>query len=404
MKIEEAIRVSFRALTSNLVRSMLTTLGIIIGVAAVITMVALTNGAKNLIEEQLVGLGGNTLIVSPGQRAASGVLLNPEGESTLTEKDAQEIKSLPIVRHVSPILDTADQVVWGNRSWFTTIVGVSPDFAYINDWFPTRGTFINEADVDKAALVCVLGRTVAEKLFGYLSPIGSSIRIGTNYCTVAGVLAPKGQTPSGKDQDDVVFVPYTTFQRYIKRVRHVENIAVSVRSPDEIPIAERQIAGILRESRRLSPTMEDDFYIRSQQHVTERIFSISRIMTILLASIASVSLVVGGIGIMNIMLVSVTERTKEIGIRLAVGAKQRDIMTQFLIEAVLLSVIGGIAGILVGVIASKLSSVLTGWPTLISASSVIIAFGFSATVGIFFGLYPAAKASKLDPIVALRYE
>lgn len=404
MNIEAAIRASFRALTSNLIRSLLTTLGIIIGVAAVITMVALTNGAKSLIEEQLVGLGGNTLIVSPGQRAATGVFVNTQGESTLTAKDAQEISLLPIVRHVSPILDTANQVVWGSRSWFTTIVGVSPDFAYINDWFPIRGTFINDEDVDKAALVCVLGRTVAEKLFGYLNPVGSSIRIGPNYCTVTGVLAPKGQTPSGKDQDDVVIVPYTTFQRYIKRVKHVENIAVSVRSPDEIPIAERQIAGVLRESHRLSPTMEDDFYIKSQQHVTERIFSVSRIMTILLASIASVSLVVGGIGIMNIMLVSVTERTKEIGIRVAVGAKQRDIMTQFLIEAVLLSIIGGIAGILVGVIASKLSSLITGWPTLISVSSVVIAFGFSATVGIFFGLYPAAKASKLDPIVALRYE
>ena len=405
MNLVSAFTVAYRALVANMARSMLTTLGIIIGVAAVITMVALTNGAKQIIEGQLVSLGGNSLIINSGQRARSGVFLHSSGSrDTLTPRDARLIKDLSVITYASPIIDTAEQVVWGNRSWFTAIIGVAPDFANINDWFPERGTFIIADDVKEASLVCVIGTTAANELFGIVNPIGKSIRIGQKSYTVLGVLSSKGQTPGGKDQDDVILIPYTTYLRYLRRVSNIEDIAVSVKTADDLPIATEQITELLRDAHNIPPGMPDDFYIKNQQHVTERIFSISKIMTILLASIASVSLIVGGIGIMNIMLVSVTERTKEIGIRIAVGARENDIRTQFLIEAVLLSLIGGVIGIVIGVAGSELSSLLTGWPTVISIPSVIISFSFSAFVGIFFGLYPAIKASKLDPIEALRYE
>jgi putative ABC transport system permease protein len=398
-----ALRVSYRALRKNKVRSMLTTLGIIIGVAAVITMVAVTQGAKRLIEEQLISLGGNSLIIGPGTRAASGVTGGP-ATSTLTPGDAEAIGKLGAVTHVSPILDTTEWVVWNNRNWFTTIVGASPDFTYINDWLPERGSFFTDEDIANAERVCVLGRSVALNLFGYHDPIGETVRIGRISFKVIGVLSTIGQTPSGRDQDDVVIVPYSTLQRRIMGVKDVENISVSVRSQADIPYAEAQIAQVLRERHQIRPGMEDDFYIRTQQNLIERIFTISRIMTILLGSIASISLIVGGIGIMNIMLVSVTERIREIGIRMAVGAKEKDILIQFLIEAVMLSLLGGVVGIMLGIIGTKTASLLTGWPTLVSLGSIILAFGFAALIGVFFGLYPARKASKLDPIEALRYE
>lgn len=404
MNILSAFTVSLRALRSNKIRSILTALGIIIGVAAVITMVSLTNGAKKIIEDQLISLGGNSLIINSGRRAPSGVFMTTGAAPTLTAADADAIKGLSIVTHVAPIIDTAMQVVAGNRHRFTAIVGTGPDFAAINDWYPVMGNFLIQEDIDSIATVCVLGKTAATSLFGYLDPVGSSIRLGKTSFRIIGVLSAKGQTPSGKDQDDIIIIPYSTYQKRLEGISYVEDIAISVRNPNDIPIASEHIELLLRERHKIFNPDEDDFYIKSQKHVTERIFSISKIMTILLASIASVSLVVGGIGIMNIMLVSVTERTKEIGIRIAVGARQRDILYQFLIEAVLLSVIGGIIGIIIGISGSKISSFVTGWPTVISIPSVIIAFSFSAFVGIFFGLYPAIKASKLDPIEALRYE
>jgi putative ABC transport system permease protein len=399
-----AFRVSYRALRRNKIRSILTTLGIIIGVAAVITMVALTQGAKRLIEEQLTSLGGNSLIINPGSRTRSGVSKDSARTNTLPSGDVEAIRKLSTVTYVSPILDTTEQVVWGNRNWFTAIVGVSPDFVFINGWFPERGSFFHNEDVKNGELVCVLGKTVSSKLFGYQNPVGNTVRIGNNSFKVIGVMNPIGQTPSGKDQDDVVLIPYTTLQKRIMGVNHVDNISVAVRTSKDIPLAEAQITELLRERHNIRQNMEDDFYVKTQLNIIERIFTISKIMTILLGSIASISLIVGGIGIMNIMLVSVTERTREIGIRMAVGAKQRDILVQFLIEALVLSLLGGLIGIIVGIAGSKISSLFTHWPTLVSFGSIVLAFGFAAVTGIFFGLYPASKASKLDPIEALRYE
>jgi putative ABC transport system permease protein len=301
-------------------------------------------------------------------------------------------------------LDTTEHVIWNNRNWFTAIVGVSPEFTFINDWFPERGNFFTDEEVTNTERVCVLGRTVAFNLFGYQNPVGETVRIGNNSFRVIGVMSTIGQTPSGKDQDDIVLIPYTTLQKRIMGVTDVDNISISVRGQNDIPFAESQITQLLRERHQIRPGMENDFFVKSQVDIIERIFTISKIMTILLGSIASISLIVGGIGIMNIMLVSVTERIKEIGIRMAVGARERDILIQFLIEAVVLSLVGGLIGIVLGIVATKTASFFTEWPTLVSLSSIIIAFSFAAIIGIFFGLYPAKKASKLDPIEALRYE
>jgi putative ABC transport system permease protein len=404
MNFLSALKVSYDAVTSNKLRSVLTTLGIIIGVAAVITLVALTQGAKTIIEEQLTNLGGNSLIVNYGKRAGTGIVTRSNIKNPLSAADADAIRHLSIVRFASPIIDTAATVVSGNRNWFTTLVGVSTDFININDWFPDQGNFFNNRDVLSDARVCVIGKTVASKLFGYQNPTGKSVRIGNNSFKVIGVMSPIGQTPSGKDQDDVILMPYTTLQKRIMGISHVENISVSVKNSADVPLAQTKITQLLRERHKIGPDMVDDFYVKTQLSIIERIFTISKIMTILLGSIASISLIVGGIGIMNIMLVSVRERTREIGIRMAVGAKEGDILIQFLVEAVLISTAGGIIGIIMGIAGSKISSAFTGWPGVISLGSILIAFGFAAIVGISSGIYPARKASKLDPIESLRYE
>jgi putative ABC transport system permease protein len=404
MNLLLAFKISYDAVMSNKLRSVLTTLGIIIGVAAVITLVALTQGAKTIIEEQLTNLGGNSLIVNYGKRAGTGIVTRSNIKKPLTAADADAIRNLSMVTFVSPIIDTAATVVSGNRNWFTTLVGVSTDFININDWFPDQGNFFNNKDVLSDARVCVIGKTVANNLFGYQNPIGKSVRIRNNSFKVIGVMSPIGQTPSGKDQDDVILVPYTTLQKRIMGISHVDNISVSVKNSGDVPVAQTRIIELLRERHKIRPNMVDDFYVKTQLSIIERIFTISKIMTILLGSIASISLIVGGIGIMNIMLVSVGERTREIGIRMAVGAKESDILIQFLVEAVFISIAGGTIGIIVGIAGSKISSSFTGWPGVISLGSILIAFGFAAIVGIFFGIYPARKASKLDPIEALRYE
>jgi putative ABC transport system permease protein len=400
MNFPAAVRVAYRAIKSNKIRSMLTTLGIIIGVAAVISLVALTQGANKMIEEQLTSLGGKSLFINPGKR---GVGIQ-ENAITLTDEDAKAIEKLESVRYVSPMLDATEQVIWGNRNSFTVVVGTSPDFVFINDWYTDRGVYFNQEDVDKAENVCVLGKTVVRNLFGYRDPIGKTVRIGENSFRVIGEMSGLGQTTGGRDQDDMLLIPYTTFQKRILGTGSLDTISVSVKNPDDIPATESQIKMLLRNRHNLRPDQEDNFYIKSQVGVIERIFTISEIMTILLGSIASISLVVGGIGIMNIMLVSVGERTKEIGIRMAVGAKEKDIMIQFLIEAILLSLTGGLIGIAVGISGSKITTSFTGWQSVISPESVLLSFGFAALIGIFFGIYPARKAAKLDPIEALRYE
>jgi putative ABC transport system permease protein len=366
-------------------------------------MVSLTQGASSTIEEQLISLGGNALVVTSGTRTRSGIE-SPGSAMPLTAQDAEAIRKLSLVTQVAPIANTAERVIWGNRNWLTAIVGTSPDFLAINDWLPEHGNFFIQDDVTKAEKVCVLGKTVASSVFGSQNPVGETVRIRHNTFRVIGVLSPKGQTSSGKDQDDVVVMPYTTLQKRLLGVNSVDNIAVAVRTQTDIPVAQGLITQLLRDRHQLHPEAPDDFSIKTQLDITRRIFTILRVMTLLLGGIASISLLVGGIGIMNIMLVSVTERTKEIGIRMSVGAKERDIVLQLLIEAVVLSLTGGLLGIALGIMGSKIAALVTQLHTRVTFSSIMLAFGFAAMVGIFFGLYPARKASKLDPIEALRYQ
>jgi len=395
-----AFKVAYRAIESNKIRSILTTLGIIIGVAAVICLVAVTQGAEKMIEDQLTSLGGTSFIVKTGKRGVG----SQDKAYILTPKDAEAIRELEIVTHVSPIIDIGQQIIWGSQDWYTLVLGVGTDFVSINDWYPESGNFFNNQDVAEAARVCVLGKTVASNLFGSQNPAGQTVRINKNIFNVIGVMGSLGQTSGGRDQDDIVLIPYTTFQKRIMAINNVESISVSVRTSEDISIAETQIIDLLRERHGYGTDEEDSFYIKSQLSIINRIFAISRIMTILLASVASISLLVGGIGIMNVMLVSVGERTREIGIRMAVGAKEKDILAQFLIESVLLSLAGGAIGVIIGILGSQIASYFTNWPVVISLGATLLAFSVAAIIGIFFGIYPARKASKLDPIEALRYE
>lgn len=404
MNIILAFLISLNAIKANKIRSFLTTLGIIIGVAAVISLVAVTEGAKNMIENQLTTLGGNSLIVNPGRETKGGKRSFAGEIKPLTERDADIIRGIPTVKYVSEIVDTTETVSTAGTSWFTTIVGVSPDFVYINDWYPSNGTFFNYNDVEKSSLVCVIGQTVATSLFGSTDPLGEKIRIGNHSYRVIGVMSPLGQTPSGKDQDDIILAPYSTVQKRIVGKTDLDNISLAVETTEQIEPTKEKIIQLISENHDIEAGEDPDFNVDTQLIHIERIMMVSRILSILLASIASISLVVGGIGIMNIMLVSVGERTKEIGIRMAVGAREKDILVQFLIEAVTLSLIGGFIGVTTGGIISEVASYITGWPISISLYSVTIAFAFSALVGIFFGIYPARKASRLNPIEALRYE
>ena len=404
MNLSVAFRVAYQALRRHTGRSLLTTLGIIIGVGAVITMVALTQGARATIETQMMSMGGSVLMISAKSKARSSVTRGAAPVARLTAEDAQALRELPLVTHISPLVDTTQRVIGGSRHWLTTIVGASADFSVINDWLPDRGTFFNRDDVTHAERVCVLGQSVAAQLFGYQSPIGKTLRIGRSSFRVIGVLSPKGQTLGGKDQDDFVLMPYTTLHKRLLGSSRIENIAVAVRTPEDLPVAVEQISRLLRERHQLGPDVPEPFRIKTQLYLTQKIVTIVRIMTVLLGSIASISLIVGGIGIMNIMLVSVTERIKEIGIRMSVGARARDILLQFLIEATMLSIGGGCIGILLGSGVAAVASFLVAWPLRISGGAILLAFTFAAAIGIFFGLYPAKKASQLDPMQALRYE
>lgn len=403
MNFTSLLKNSFRQLIKNKLRSTLTSIGIIIGVAAVILSVSITNSAKILVETQFLSLGGKSLIVNKGTRTKSGKV-KKDFKIDFNINDVNAIKKLQIIEYASPVSDVAEYVKYKDTSHLSAIVGVSVDFFYVNNWLPVEGSLFTDKDVSGSENVCLIGRTVSNRLFGYINPIGKKIKIlNTNY-EVLGVLSTIGQTSSGRDQDDAVIIPYSSYHKKIIGSNEIENISASVTNPRDIAIAEQQVTRLLRERYNVNKNQVNGFHIKTQLFVIDRIMTVSRIMTILLGSIASISLIVGGIGIMNIMLVSVIERTKEIGIRMAVGAKQKDIMIHFVIEALMLSIIGGSAGILLGIGMLKIASTLTNMQTFVSTSAILIAFLFSAVVGVFFGYYPAKKASRLNPIEALRYE
>jgi len=403
MNFTSLLKNSFRQLIKNKLRSTLTSIGIIIGVAAVILSVSITNSAKILVETQFLSLGGKSLIVNKGTRTKSGKV-KKDFKIDFNIKDVNAIKKLQIIEYASPVSDVAEYVKYKDTSHLSAIVGVSVDFFYVNNWLPVEGSLFTDKDVSGSENVSLIGRTVSNRLFGYINPIGKKIKIlNTNY-EVLGVLSTIGQTSSGRDQDDAVIIPYSSYHKKIIGSNEIENISASVTSPEDIAIAEQQVTRLLRERHNVNKNQVNGFHIKTQLFVIDRIMTVSKIMTILLGSIASISLIVGGIGIMNIMLVSVIERTKEIGIRMAVGAKQKDIMIHFVIEALMLSIIGGSAGILLGIGMLKIASTLTNMQTFVSTSAILIAFLFSAVVGVFFGYYPAKKASRLNPIEALRYE
>jgi putative ABC transport system permease protein len=405
MKIRATLVMALRALRRNKMRTVLTMLGIIIGVAAVIAMVAIGNGATSQVESQIAALGQNVVLVFAGSFTQGGVRAGWGNAGTLKIPDALAIqREIPDAVAVSPEVRTNNQVGAENQNWYTNIQGESPDYFSIRNWQFAEGTSFSDGDVRSANKVAVIGQTIARQLFDNDDPLGQIIRVKGVPFEIVGVLAGKGLSVMGQDQDDVVILPYTSAMKRIMGVTNLRTINVEASSPDKIVQVQNQIAELLRQRHKIIENHDDDFTIHNQQEFTDAATATSRILTILVVSIASVSLLVGGIGIMNIMLVSVTERTREIGIRMAVGAHGRDILLQFLIEATSLSTMGGIIGIALGIGASKLLSFFAQWPTLISPLSVVLSFLFSACVGIFFGFYPARKAAALDPIEALRYE
>jgi putative ABC transport system permease protein len=405
MKMLNIILSAFRALQRNKMRSFLTMLGIIIGVGAVIAMLAIGQGAEISVKDQIAALGSNVLIIFPGSQQQGGIRGGAGTMTTLTEDDATAVaKECPAVAYVSPGARANGQAIAGDMNWATSIEGGSADYLSIRQWGLADGEFFSDADVKTAAKVCVLGKTVVDNLFPETSPIDQTIRIRNVPFKVIGVLLKKGQNAMGQDQDDVILAPYTTVLKRLSRFPFLRQILVSATSPNTMTQAQNQITELLRLRHKLVSNDADDFTIRNQTDIATMATATTEILTILLASIASVSLLVGGIGIMNIMLVSVTERTREIGIRMSIGARGKDILTQFLIEALVLSLLGGILGILLGVTGSMIISKLAQWPTIITPFSIILSFGFSFAIGIFFGYYPARKAAMLNPIDALRYE
>jgi putative ABC transport system permease protein len=402
------LRIAFKALGRNKMRSSLTMLGIIIGVGAVIAMIAIGSGAKARIQEQIASMGSNLLIILSGSATSGGIRWGSGSVPTLTVDDAKAIgNELSAVKYAAPVLQGVTQVVFGNQNWSTITFASTPEALLIRDWPVTRGRPLTQADVDGAAKVCLLGQTVAENLFGEMDPVGQVVRVKKFPFTVVGVLSDKGQTTWGQDQDDVVYVPLTTGQRLLFGAQFpgmVRSISVQATDSESMNLAEEQITQLLRQRHRLRASQDNDFSVRNLTEAFSTAEESARVMSILLGAIASISLLVGGIGIMNIMLVSVTERTREIGIRMAVGARGRDILYQFLVEALVLSLVGGVIGIALGITASQLVSQFFKWPTLISVSAILLSFFFAGGVGVFFGFYPARKASSLDPIEALRYE
>jgi putative ABC transport system permease protein len=405
MKTRALLTMATGSIRKNKMRTMLTMLGIVIGVGAVIVMVAVGNGAQTQIEAQIRNLGTNLIVITPGSTAAGGASQGAQTFNRLTIADADKVKSeATLLSAVSPVIVTRTQVITGTGNWRTEINGVSTDYLTIRDWSVTSGASFSDDDVRSKRKVAVLGATIVKNLFPDSDPVGSQIQLGHVPFTVVGVLAAKGQTSSGADQDDIVLVPYTTAQDRLSGFTFLGQILASAQSPKDMAPAQEEIRGIMRESHGLLNGGADDFTVRDQTAIAEAATSTTSVMTGLLAAIASISLVVGGIGIMNIMLVSVTERTREIGIRMAVGARGSDVLTQFLVESVVMSLLGGVVGLVVGFAGAAILGRVMGWSTATPLAAVVVAVGFSAAVGMFFGYYPARKAAALDPIQALRYE
>jgi putative ABC transport system permease protein len=408
ISIVSTLRIALRALWVNKMRSALTMLGIIIGVSAVIIMLAVGTGISRKISDQISSIGSNLIIVLPGSSTQGGIRMGGGSQSTLTKDDADAIaRECSAVSTVAPMHNGSAQVVFGNQNWSTGIQGTTPGILEVKDCGLTAGRNMNEQDIRNATKVCLLGQTVVDNLFGSIDPIGQIIRIKKIPFTVIGVLESKGQSLGGQDQDDTILIPLTTAQKKIFGTTipgMVRTIMVKAKSAEDLSIAERQVNDLLRQRHRIGPNKEDDFTVRNLTQILQMAEQTTNALTLLLGAIASVSLLVGGIGIMNIMLVSVTERTREIGIRMAVGAKTWDIRIQFIIEALTLSMIGGITGIIIGSGGSVILSTVFEYPSVVSPLSILLSFSFSGLVGIFFGFYPAYKASLLNPIDALRFE
>jgi putative ABC transport system permease protein len=398
------LKLAWQSIVKNKMRTLLTMLGIVIGVGAVIVMVAVGQGAQSQIEAQISSLGTNLIVITPGSSAAGGVSQGAGTFNRLTVEDALKLKDqATTLAGVSPVINARAVVIGPQGNWRTGINGVSTDYFTIRDWPLTSGELFVDADVRSGRKIALIGATVAKNLFPDVDPVGAQIQIGRVPFTVIGLMAPKGQNAGGQDQDDIVLMPYTTAQTRLSGNVRIGQILASTFSPGDIPAAQQEIAQIMRETHRLGDN-PDDFTVRNQTEIAAAATSTTSVMSWLLAAIASVSLVVGGIGIMNIMLVSVTERTREIGMRMAIGARGSDVLVQFLVESIVMSLIGGVIGLIAGYGGSMLVGRITGWHTVVPVSAVFLAVGFSAAVGVFFGFYPARKAAGMNPIEALRYE
>jgi putative ABC transport system permease protein len=410
MNFLAALRSALRALAANTLRSILTMLGIIIGVAAVITMIAVGQGATNRVQEQMKGLGSNIMLVLPGGVTAGGVRLGAQTGQSLTEDDALAIaKDIPEVQVAAPSMRTGAQVVAGNSNWSTSVLGTTNDYMEAREWPLSSGRGFEAAEMQGSAKVAIIGQTTAQQLFGEADPMDQVVRVKKIPVTIIGVLDKKGQNSMGQDQDDIIIVPISTYRNRIQggsggKLKRIGSVSVKVKEGQGMKAAEEGIKELLRQRLKVQPGAEEPFSIRNLTEILQAQEASSRIMTLLLAAVAGISLIIGGIGIMNIMLVSVTERTREIGLRMAVGARGKDILAQFLIEAVTLSLIGGAIGVLIGAIATWAVGQFAGWQVSMTLASIVLSTVFSAVVGVFFGFYPARRASKLLPIQALRYE
>lgn len=405
MNIANLLKIALKALNNNKLRCFLTMLGIIIGVASVITMLAIGQGSKNSIKAQISEMGSNMIMIHPGNMQRGGVRQSADDMQTLEVADYEALKELPGVAAVSPSVNSGGQLVNGNNNYPSSIYGVTPEYLDIRKFKVKDGAMFTDHDIKSAAKVCILGKTVVDNLFpNGDDPVGRVIRFGKIPLTVIGVLESKGTNPMGQDQDDVVIAPYTTVMKRILAIDYIQGIFASAADENQTDETIESITEVLRTRHKIKDDTDNDFEIRSQQELSEMMNSTSDMMTVLLACIAGISLLVGGIGIMNIMYVSVTERTREIGLRMSIGARGIDILSQFLIEAVIISVSGGIIGILLGVIASWMVNVIAHWPVYIQLYSVILSFAVCTVTGVFFGWYPAKKAASLDPIEAIRYE